>query len=83
LAALYDYEIEQMDAVTAFLNSEMDREVYVELPPSWAECRICMSKDMVCKLLKALYRLKQAPRLWQEKLQEELKKLGFELLKVD
>ena len=37
LAALYDYEIEQMDAVTAFLNSEMDGEVYVELPPGWAE----------------------------------------------
>ena len=83
LAALYDYEIEQMDAVTAFLNSEMDGEVYVELPPGWAECGIRMSKEMVCKLLKALYGLKQAPRLWQEKLRKELKKLGFEPLKAD
>src|SRR5436853_3781820 len=72
-----------MDIVTIFLNSNMDKEVYMELLPSWAKCRICMSKEMVCKLLKALYNLKQAPRLWQEKLRKKLKKLGFELLKRD
>ena len=33
LAALFDLEIEQMDAVRAFLNSEADTEIYVEVPP--------------------------------------------------
>ena len=32
LAALYGLHVEQMDAVTAFLNSEVDTAVYVELP---------------------------------------------------
>jgi len=38
---------------------------------------------VVCKLLKALYRLKQSPRLWQEKLRFILSKLGFEPLEAD
>ena len=37
----------------------------------------------MCKLLKALYRLKQALRLWQEKLRKTLKTLGFTPLKSD
>ena len=34
--------------------------------------------NIVCKLLKALYSLKQAPRLQQKKLSNVLKELGFE-----
>ena len=39
--------------------------------------------DYVCKLLKALYSLKQSPRLWQKKLWDILIKLGFKPLKSD
>ena len=35
IAALYDLEIEQMDAVVAFLNSEIDSDVYMKLLPDW------------------------------------------------
>ena len=31
----FDWEIEQMDVVTAFLNGEADDEIYVELPPGF------------------------------------------------
>src|ERR1700722_8247443 len=57
IAAQYDFEIEQMDVVTAFLYSEITEEIYVEFP-------IGFNNDQkVCKLLKGLYSLKQAPRL--------------------
>jgi hypothetical protein len=33
LAALFDLEIKQMDTVQAFLNSEANTDIYIELPP--------------------------------------------------
>ena len=77
IAAQYDFEIEQMDVVTAFLYGEITEEIYVEFP-------IGFNKDRkVCKLLKGLYGLKQAPRLWEQKRKEAFHKLGFELLDSD
>jgi hypothetical protein len=42
-----------------------------------------LSKDDVSKLLKALYSLKQAPRLWQQFLAAALQELGFKPLDSD
>jgi hypothetical protein len=39
MAALQDWDIEQMDAVTAFLNSDIEGDVYMELPPGWGKCK--------------------------------------------
>ncbi|KAI0995781.1 hypothetical protein K3495_g12397 [Podosphaera aphanis] len=36
MAAMFDLEIDQMDVVTAFLNSSTDDNIYVELPPVWS-----------------------------------------------
>ena len=73
-----------MDAVTAFLNSEVDTPVYVELPAMWSENhKPVPADDVVCRLLRALYGLKQSPRLWQSKLSSTLYKLGFQPLKSD
>jgi RsiW-degrading membrane proteinase PrsW (M82 family) len=44
---------------------------------------LLLIKKDITKLLKALYRLKQAPRLWQQFLAAALLKLGFEPLKSD
>jgi RsiW-degrading membrane proteinase PrsW (M82 family) len=44
---------------------------------------LLLTKEDITKLLKALYRLKQAPRLWQQFLAAALLELGFELLKSD
>ena len=83
MAAVRDWEIEQMDAVTAFLNSEIDSDVYVDLPPSWNEVFKDEEDGDICKLKKSLYGLKQSPRLWQEKLRSTLIKFGFKPLKAD
>jgi hypothetical protein len=32
LACIFDWEIEQMDVVTAFLNGDIDATIYINLP---------------------------------------------------
>lgn len=64
--------IDQMDIKTAFINAEVDGDIYVELPEG-----VAGGDGMVLKLLKALYGIKQAPHLWNNKIDGHLKKLGF------
>jgi len=58
LAAAWDYELDQLDVPSAFLNAPMKEEIYMEMPEGYGE------EGVVFKLLKALYGLKQAPRAW-------------------
>ncbi|GMF36076.1 unnamed protein product [Phytophthora fragariaefolia] len=37
LAAIWDYEVDQMDVTTAFLNGSLDGEVYMEQPKGYEE----------------------------------------------
>ena len=60
-----------MDVVTAFLNGEIDKEIYVEQPEGF---RNSEHPEYVCKLNKSLYGLKQAPRLWHKKIDDFLTK---------
>ena len=58
-AAFKGYKVYQMDVKSAFLNGILDEEVYIEQPKGFVGPD---KKNMVCKLHKALYSLKQAPR---------------------
>ena len=59
LAAVYDLEIHQMDVKTAFLNGELEEEIYIEQPEGFV---VPGKEKKVCKLIKSLYGLKQAPK---------------------
>lgn len=61
-----------MDIDTAFLNGDLEEEVYMEQPLGFKR-----DANKVCLLKRSLYGLKQAPRAWNQKLDETLKKLGF------
>ena len=53
------FKVYQMDVKSAFLNGILDEEVYIEQPKDFVDPD---KRDMVCKLHKVLYSLKQAPR---------------------
>lgn len=73
VAAHFDLDIEQMDAVTEFLLAYLSEEIYMEHPERMGDQAI----DNVCKLNKSIYGLKQASREWNKKLSQALK--GMEL----
>jgi hypothetical protein len=79
-AAHHDFKLYQMDVKSAFLNGPLSELIYVEQPPGFEDPQF---PDYVYKLHKALYRLKQAPRAWDECLKEFLLKNGFEMGKAD
>jgi len=69
-----------MDVKTAFLNGDLDEEVYMEQPDGYVDPTY---PHKVCRLLQALYRLKQAPKMWFAKLDEFLKSQGFDNIDPD
>jgi hypothetical protein len=74
LAAQGEWQVHHMDVKSAFLNGNLEEEVYVNPPPSFSDPK---HSGKVLRLNKALYGLKQAPRAWNARLDQELKKLGF------
>jgi hypothetical protein len=64
----------QMDVKSAFLNRELEEEVYIEQPEGF---KLSENTDYVCKLKKALYGLKQTPRAWYSRLDKYLQQAGF------
>lgn len=75
LAAQKEWKIFQFDVKSAFLNGDLQEEVYVSQPPGFENSK-CQNK--VLRLRKALYGLKQAPRAWYSKIDEFFRKQGFE-----
>lgn len=60
-----DLELAQFDVKTAFLHGELKEELFLEVPDG-----LCISGDkseVMCKLHKFLYGVKQAARCWNEK----------------
>ena len=64
-----------MDVKSDFINRDLLEEVYVTQPLGF---EIEGQEHKVCKLIKALYGLKQAPQSWYAKMDEYLKKVGFQ-----
>ena len=58
LAAKNDWECDQLDAITAFLNSKIDRQIYMWQPSGFPK-----EPGKVCLLNLALYGMKQSAKL--------------------
>ncbi|WVZ86666.1 hypothetical protein U9M48_033416 [Paspalum notatum var. saurae] len=65
---------------TAFLNGELQEEIYMEQPDGFV---VKGQESKVCKLLKSLYGLKQAPKQWHEKFDTTLTSAGFAVNEAD
>ncbi|KRZ02487.1 Retrovirus-related Pol polyprotein from transposon TNT 1-94 [Trichinella zimbabwensis] len=65
-------KIQQFDVKTAFLYGALKEEVYVKQPEGFEN-----GKNQVYKLNRSLYGFKQAPRCWNLRLMEFLRKRGL------
>ncbi|GJU37178.1 zinc finger, CCHC-type containing protein [Tanacetum coccineum] len=80
LAAIHDLVIHQMDVKTAFLNGDLDEEIYMKQPEGFV---VPGHESKVCKLKKSLYGLKQAPKQWHQKFDDVVLSNGFSLNQAD
>ncbi|KAJ0712899.1 putative RNA-directed DNA polymerase [Helianthus annuus] len=80
LAAIHNLVIHQMDVKTAFLNGDLDEEIYMKQPEGFV---MPGNEHKVCKLVKSLYGLKQAPKQWHQKFDEVVLSNGFVLNQAD
>ena len=80
LVAHFYLELHQMDVKTAFLNGELEEEVYMTQPEGFISEK---GNNLVCKLKKSIYGLKQASRQWYMKFHNIITSFGFEENIVD
>ncbi|GJW65201.1 zinc finger, CCHC-type containing protein [Tanacetum coccineum] len=66
--------IHQMDVKTAFLDGELEEEVYMNQPQGFI---MPGNENKVCKLIKSLYGPKQAPKQWHQKFDEVVLSNGY------
>ena len=71
LAARFNLELKQFDAVNAFVNAELDEDIFMEMPTGTRK------PGRILRLNKALYGLRKSPLLWQKELTRTLVTLGF------
>ncbi|CAL2275786.1 unnamed protein product [Prunus armeniaca] len=80
LAVNLDWTLRQFDIKNTFLHGELEEEVYMSLPPGY---RVTGETGNVCKLKKAMYRLKQSPRAWFDRFTTAMKKFGYQQANTD
>jgi uncharacterized metal-binding protein len=80
LATSMGWSLHQMDVKIAFLNGEIEEEIYIEQPQGFE----VHSRDThVCRLKKSLYELKKDPRAWYARIDNYLTRLGFSKIHAD
>jgi hypothetical protein len=80
IGAAMDLEIHQMDVKTAFLNGELEEDIYMDQPQGFVQDG---KEDLVCKLKKSLYGLKQSPRAWYQRIDMFFTHEGFSRSQAD
>jgi len=82
--AYNSWNSDHLDVVTAFLNPEIDKVIFVELPEGidWLS-KLNTPRTDFLRLNKALYGLKQAPRLWHQSIDGYLLSIGFHKASAD
>ena len=80
IVVIHNLEIHQMDVKTAFLNGDLDEEIYMEQPERFI---VSGQERKVCRLIKSFYGLKQAPKQRHEKFDSVMMTNGFKINECD
>lgn len=80
IANALDLEVHQMDVKTAFLNGDLENDIYMQQPDGYVDKT---KPNMVCKLKKSLYGLKQSARCWNLSMDRFLKESGYRQSNAD
>ncbi|XP_020688717.2 uncharacterized protein LOC110104091 [Dendrobium catenatum] len=80
IAIHYQWPLQQFDVANVFLHGDLHEEVYMKQPQGFVDRD---HPNHVCRLHKALYGQKQAPRQWFRKLTEFLLHFGFQFSRAD
>ncbi|KAM6559603.1 hypothetical protein CsatA_028842 [Cannabis sativa] len=73
----------QLDINNAFLNGDLDEEVYMQIPQGLTIPSTITGNNLVCKLHKSIYGLRQSSRQWYKKLTDALLQEGFTQSQAD
>jgi len=73
LAAKEGFKIHSVDILSVFTYRELDEVIYMKQPKGYHQG----GPNVVCKLHKSFYGLKQSTRQWNKKLYSVLNSLGF------
>jgi hypothetical protein len=80
LAAIHDFDIQQMDVKCAFLNGVPEEDVFIKVPEGVG---VKLPSGHGLKLQKSLYGLKQSPRCWYKSLKDFFVSVNFQPSSVD
>ena len=74
MVAVENLHLEQLDVKTTFLHGDLEENLYMIQPKGFI---VQGQENLVCKLRKSLYSLKQAPRQWYKKFDSFMHRIGF------
>jgi len=77
IAAYNGSQLEQMDVVTAFLNPDVEEEIYIQFPQGLEVPKELKKGVPALCVLKGLYGLKQALRFWNDAVNATLHRLNL------
>jgi hypothetical protein len=80
LAAQQDFEVHQMDVKTAYLNGDLEEDIYMQQPEGFIQAG---EENKVCKLQRSIYGLKQSGRSWYRKIDNFFDNLGLQRTHAD
>ena len=82
IAVELDYEVFVLDVQTAFLNADVEEDIFVKMPPG-KENTDRSGVPLVMKHKTSLCGLRQSPKNWFSTMDHHLAKIGFRPLKSD
>ena len=80
LVAHQNLELEQLDVKTAFLHGNLEEEIFMEQLEGFKKPG---TDNLVCRLKKSLYGLKQSPRQWYKRFDSYKIQIGYTCCEYD